>query len=690
MPKIISPGVYVIEKDVSDYGVAIDSSIVGIVGYASKGPVNEATLVTSPQNLINIFGKPSSDLPGQGLEGAVEILEATNAVYFVRGVTETALQASTVVPMGACPAVILSSNAFGVTQNLYLDVQVKDNNGVSKFLDPKQFNIPSGTVTASGSQGQALVKVIGNGLDQSHVGAIYDTANSASGYIFGSYAGSGATITVTAYSNSTRTTGVSALYALDINGAPTGAAASSLTASGTTLFSGDSSGLSYLVKSLYPGAGYNGGTKGDGSVSGNSVEITNLGFANTSFEVNEDGAAVEYFKPNLLGSGAFIEDVINVGTDNAKSDVILGYLVSSMSDFAPTKLTSFTGKPSDLGVATVWGKQGSGAVAAANPRFLKLIEGTYNLAAGTNGTSNNNDTNAQYLIGDPTASPKTGIYALDDDTLNISIAIAPGFGNQNLQNALVTLAEQSQNFIALVAPPYGSIDTVQEAIDWHNGQSETRTAAINSSYGAIYFPWVRVFSVFDGVDKWMDPTIYAARQMCYTDSVAEAWFAPAGFARGRLTKPNDVEIVLNQGDRDSLYSGGNAINPIVEFPQQGITIFGQRTAQRAPTALDRINVRRLLILLRKTLLASTQRFAFEPNDVITWDNIKTAAETILDDIRRRRGITDFKVVCDETTNTPARIDRSEVWCKIILIPTKAAEAIVFEINVTSNSAKLGS
>jgi phage tail sheath protein FI len=188
----------------------------------------------------------------------------------------------------------------------------------------------------------------------------------------------------------------------------------------------------------------------------------------------------------------------------------------------------------------------------------------------------------------------------------------------------------------------------------------------------------------------MDPAIYAARQMCYTDSVAETWFAPAGFTRGRLTKPNDVEIVLNQGDRDSLYSGGNAINPIVEFPQQGITIFGQRTAQRNPSALDRVNVRRLLILLRKTLLASTQRFTFEPNDVITWQNIKTAAETILDDIRRRRGITDFKVVCDETTNTPARIDRSEVWCKIILIPTKAAEAIVFEINVTSNSAKLGS
>jgi phage tail sheath protein FI len=255
---------------------------------------------------------------------------------------------------------------------------------------------------------------------------------------------------------------------------------------------------------------------------------------------------------------------------------------------------------------------------------------------------------------------------------------------------LVTLAEQTQNFIALVAPPYGSVDSVQEAIDWTNGRSETRTASLNSSYAAVFWPWVKVFSVFDGIDRWYDPTIFAARQMCYTDSIADPWFAPAGFQRGRLTKPIDVDVVLNQGDRDSLYSGGNIINPVVEFPQRGITIFGQRTAQRNPSALDRINVRRLMIYLRKVLLASTQSFVFEPNDPITWENIVGAVDPFLDDIRRRRGITEYKVVCDETTNTPARVDRNELWCKILLKPTKTAEIIVFEINVTNQSAKLGS
>lgn len=689
MANYVSPGVYVVEKDISDYPAPIDSSIVGVVGFASKGPVNKATLLTSPQQLVSVFGQPGNGLPGQGLEGAVTILESTNQIYFVRTASDTATEASTVVPIGACPSVIVSGGGLGVTKNLYLDVQVYDNNGVAKFPVTKKFNIPSGTVTTAGTQGQALVQVIGGGVDQSFVGATYDSNSTASGYIFGAYAGSGAKITITSYSDSARTTGLSALYAVDANGSPTGSLTSSVTASGVTLNSAATSGFSYFVKTLYPGTGYNTGTTNAGAASGNSIEVTNLGFANTILEVNDAGASVEQFKNNLLSGTSWIESVINTGTTNTQSEVIRGYLVSSLSDFAPTKLSSFVDSLASIGVVGIQGSHGGGAAAYSAPRFLKLIEGTYSLVGGTNGTSSDNDQNALALIGDPTLNPKTGIYALDDDALGISIACAPGFHHQSLDNAALALAEASQNFIWLVAPPYGTIDTAQEAIDWHNGLSETRTAAINSSWGAVYFPWLQEYSVFDGVDKWMDPVIYAARQMCYTDNVSEPWFAPAGYVRGRLTKPIAVEVKLNQGDRDALYGGGNVINPIVNFAQDGIMIFGQRTAQRASTALDRINVRRLMIVLRKSLLSVSRRYVFEPNDVITWERIKVSAEALLDDIRRRRGLDDFKVICDETVNTPARIDRNELWCKIILIPTKAAEAIVFELNITSNSAKLG-
>ena len=285
------------------------------------------------------------------------------------------------------------------------------------------------------------------------------------------------------------------------------------------------------------------------------------------------------------------------------------------------------------------------------------------------------------------------MQALDDPTLNVAIALVPGIQAQTVQNALITMAETTQNFLALVSPPV-AVGTVQDAIDWSNGKSSStggsRTAPINSSYAAIYWPWVKVFSTFDGLDRWYDPAIFGARQMAFTDAVADSWFAPAGFRRGRLTKPTEVEVKLNQGDRDSLYSGGNVVNPVVSFPQQGITIFGQRTTQRSATALDRINIRRLMIYIRKVILAATQRFVFEPNDEFTWSQIEGVLNPFLDDIRRRRGITEFRVVCDSSVNTPFRIDRNELWTKVLIKPTKTAEILIFEINLTNQSAQLGS
>ena len=238
--------------------------------------------------------------------------------------------------------------------------------------------------------------------------------------------------------------------------------------------------------------------------------------------------------------------------------------------------------------------------------------------------------------------------------MNISVALTPGEGvgdNESIQNALVTKAEKTTDFLALLSPPF-AVGKPGDAIAWSNGLTSARTAAVNSSYAALYWPWVKVFQVFDGKDRWLAPEIYGARQIGVTDAVSDPWFAPAGFVRGRLTKPTQVEIILNQGDRDSLYSGGNVINPIVNFPQNGIAIFGQRTTQRDPTALDRINIRRMMIYIKKQILASTQRIVFEPNDKFTWTRVEELLNPMLDDISNRRGITQFKVICDETTNTP--------------------------------------
>jgi len=706
MVNFVSPGTFIIEKDVSEYAPTVDSSIVGILGFATKGPVNEATLITNTEQLVNTFGEPSETITGQGLEGAIEILEATNQIYYVRAASSTAVEASSYINFGASPAMIISANGFGVTSNLYLQVQVYNHAGVAQFAEPQVFSIPSGTIDQSLSapyQAVALRKVIGGSIDSDKVGIFWDadTSNQLSGYLVGSWAGSGASISVSSASGTDFTSqAISALVNINTAGDASATAVSHLRVFGYSFdtAAATTSSIEYFAETLYPGAGYNLGTKTDGSTSGVSIEIDSLGGANFSVIINDKGVAAESFKVSFLENQNHIEDAIVDDLTNATSDFILGSITFSGAAASPSKLTSFTNKISTFGTdvnpkassrnSTTDGSIGVAVTGNYTPRFIKLIEGTYGLANGTNGIPSNNAGLATVLIGTTQGSTKTGMNLLDNDLLGISIAAVPGITIQEVQNALITLAETTQEFLAVVSPPIG-LDTVQEAINWSNGQSQTRTAAINSNFAAVFWPEVKVFSVFDGIDRWYDPSIFAVRQMCVTDNLAEPWFAPAGFRRGRVTKPTQVAVPLSQGDRDSMYSGGNIINPIVNFPQQGIVIFGQRTAQRLPSALDRINVRRLMIFVRKILIQTTRPFIFEPNDEFLWQQIEETLNPFLDDIKRRRGLIDFRTVVDSTTNTPARVDRNELWAKIILQPTKAAEILIMEVNLTNTGEKLG-
>ena len=689
MPTYVSPGTYVVETDNSEYPVSVNPSVVGIVGFAEQGPLDKPTLVTSQENLINLFGEPSETIPGQGLEGSIEILEATNSLYFVRAADDSATDASASITVGACPAVNVSGLDFGITSSLTLRLTLSSTAGQ---IAQKTYSIPAGTLPTGADQAAALKKVIGGSVDGSIFGVGYDLtdADVSSGAIFGGYAGSGFTLKVEATSSTTfdESKGVSALKPYDLNGDPSGVLASSVEVKGATLLAGtETSGFGYLVESLYPGAGYNLGTKEDGSTSGYSFEVQRTGGVANSVQVNRNGFSVESYRGSFTAEGGFWEGLINQGVDNATSQYIKAnfYLSGAAVDanfgdnFTDSLSTFVTGTVSGTGLAD------DAAGTANGARFIKFVEGTYGLAGGDSGIPTTADDIADTIIGG--AAEKKGIYALDDDTLNISMGLTPGLTNQNIQNNLISLAETSQNFLAVVAPPEG-LNTPQEAIDWHNGQSNERTAAITSNFAAIYWPWVEVFDQFAGKDRYYDPAVWAVRQMCVTDDVADPWFAPAGVIRGRLTKPTDVEVSVNQGDRDSMYSGGNVINPIVKFPQQGIMIFGQRTAQRTGSALDRVNVRRMLIIVRKQVLAATRRYVFEPNDATTWEKVQKTLELLLDELKRRRGLVDYKVVCDETTNTPLRVDRNELWAKCILKPTKAAEIVVVELDLRSQSAEL--
>ena len=717
MANFVSPGVYVIENDVSDYPAQVNSSVVGIVGFAGKGPIagksgKKATLITSQASLIDLFGEPSENISGQAIEGALEILETTTSMYFVRCADDNAAEATINAPLGGCPAVQLPGGGMGgfATYPGTTDVGVSsvrvtvestsvDNNGVALYPADKVFTIVAGSTALAAADanynvGLAYKKAIGGDLGDSKVGIHYNAADDFA-YLVGKSAGKNAKLVVSLAkvdpADSTNTSTGSWLREVDGVGALESAAGGEVVASGVSV---DTSSVAYKVQSVYPGDSYNLGTKSNGDTSGVSFEVDALGASNMLISVNNNGQAAEGFTASVLSGAAYMEELIGTSVITATSEYITGSFVSGAGSGdldALTGIAKFDDKLSTLGtLGTLTGVHGVTA-GTVNPRFVKLVKGTYGLASGNSGIPTVESDVAAAVIGlVESDGGRSGIEALDDDLLNISIALVPGEGVgdiQSVQNALITKAETTKNFLAVLSPKF-NVGKLQDAIDWSNGLTETRTAAINSSYASLYWPWLKVFSVFDSKDRWYDPAIFAVRQMTYTDAVADPWWAPAGFVRGRLTKPLETEVVLNQGDRDTMYSGGNVLNPVVNFPQTGIAIWGQRTSQRAPSALDRINVRRMMIYLRKVILASTQRLVFEPNDRFTWARVEGLINPLLADITRRRGITEFKVICDEKTNTPLRVDRNEMWCKVLIKPTKTAEMVVFELNLTSQSASI--
>ena len=656
-----SPSVVVLENDVSIYTPNINSSVVGLVGFANKGPVNTPTLITSQENLIRIFGKPDTALAGQGLEGALEVLEATNQLYFVRGVkaADASAYASAIVTVGASPAVYVSGYVPS-TESSSIYYAITDNDTSTEV---------TATVTlVSSTSFTTAADIFKNAFNPDVLGSqnVFAHVDGSDIFLASKFAGSGATLRVSSV-------GDISFSALDSAGDPSGPGGSQLDIT-TKGFTSNNVGLN--AYSIYPGAGYNLSGLRDGSTQGVSVEVNNLSVRD-QFVINNDGGQVESFNALELSpsSNDSAEFVLNKTVENNQSEYVFVELETSAgADYdAPNRFGS------KVTATHFAGGRHAEDNTAATPRFVKLIEGTYNFAGGRSGGTTESD-----LIG--TAAKKTGIYALDDDGLNISIGLIPGVTTDEVQNAFITLAESSKNFIALVAPPYG-LDEVQDAVNWINGASQdVRAAALNSSYAAVYWPWVQVFNAFAGAEQWYDPSIFAARQYVFTDAVSDPWFAPAGFRRGRLTKPTDTEIKLNQGDKDSLYS--NSVNPITNDPTTGITIFGQRTTQRAPTALDRVNVRRLMIYIRKVLLELGKPFQFEPNDQFTWELVEDSINPFLDDLLARRAILEGAVKCDSTTNTPARVDRNELWCSVTIKPTKAAETIVFEVNLTSQAASI--
>jgi hypothetical protein len=271
----------------------------------------------------------------------------------------------------------------------------------------------------------------------------------------------------------------------------------------------------------------------------------------------------------------------------------------------------------------------------------------------------------------------------NDEEIDVNILIDAD-KRLTVKQRLVAIAESRKDCIALC--DCYSTHVVNQAGSETTNLRDWRLATFNenSSYVAMYGNWLEMFDKWSSKYRWVPPAGHMAGILANTDDVSDPWFAPAGLNRAVITNIRRLAWSPTIGERDILYKNG--INPIVAFAGQGKVVWGQKTMLDKSSAFNRINVRRLFIVMEKAISTSAKYFLFEPNDEFTRLSIINMIEPFLRDVKGRRGVYDFMVVCDERNNTPERIDRQELWVDIYVKPTRAAEFIVLNFIATKTGA----
>jgi len=263
------------------------------------------------------------------------------------------------------------------------------------------------------------------------------------------------------------------------------------------------------------------------------------------------------------------------------------------------------------------------------------------------------------------------------DEYSFNVLLAPGAG-------LDTAA--SDNMIACVEGRGDAIAIVDNGVyGTPINQAVTNAAGANSNYGATYFPWVQLFSSNLGKTVWCPPSTVMGGVFAFNDQVGAEWFAPAGLNRGGIPSVVRAELRLSQSNRDTLYTGN--VNPLATFPGTGVCVWGQKTLQRKPTALDRVNVRRLLIALKDFIGGVARNLVFEQNTAVTRNRFLSQVNPYMESVVQRQGLYAYKVIMDESNNTPDVIDRNQLVGQIYIQPTKTAEFIILNFNLTPTGAE---
>lgn len=665
----VSPGVNVSEIDLTTVVPAVSTSVGAIAGVFKWGPVGKRTLVSSETELINKFGKPTNHNP-ETFFTAANFLAYGNALQVVRAANTTNFA------NGVISAV---ANTGSVTNAQVFTVKNDDDYDNITFNDTDVLYV----ARYPGDLGNSLKISVcdsANAYSRS-IDTINGDANLATSFISATVGSN--TLTISIANSATGTLAEANTRANTILGL--------LNVNDVLEIGNSSIGKQYLKITGLPAA------MGTNSEFANStsryftVNVDNVFQLSTNYSSNTFSRYWEYFNSVQVAPGisdyqaaqgntsAVDELHVVVADEDGKFTGVPGSILEVYKGLSRATDAKTTDGATNYYKTVI--NENSKYVWWANDRATAPSNTSLNIAS-----VNTNPLYVSFQLGqdgDGEADVAVGTvltgYDLFASAENVDISLVMtgksrgGTNGEQISNYLVdNIAEARKDCIVLTSPDKADVvnnsaqDESQDTVDFRNSCRSSSYLVIDSGYKYQYDKYNDIF-------RWIPLNGDIAGLCVRTDAQRDPWFSPAGFNRGQIK--NVVKLAYNpdQADRDLLYKNG--INPVATFPGQGTILYGDKTALAKPSAFDRINVRRLFIVLEKAISTAAKFSLFELNDEFTRAQFVSLVEPFLRDVQGRRGIYDYRVVCDETNNTGEVIDRNEFVGDIYVKPAKSINFI---------------
>ena len=705
--KIVSPGVFTNEVDQSFLPAGIQAIGAAVIGPTQKGPAGIPTIVSSYSEFVQKFGGKFTSGSGASEKSykyltnysAQEYLKYADTLTVVRVLAGSYGPATSNLIAGATTGTTFASGS--------LTLAINATEEAFKIVAGSTTRIFRSAVDGTGDSIDGSVRFFTVGSDATEMAANLATEITAEGISGITATNVGAVLVLSGSAAGTAANGFT--FATASNAAPNSFSA---TAEGSFTMGGGSATSTetavVTLTTLSDGLDQNSG----GGTEGTNNTLSNGSENNVRWEITSQNANKGTFNlvlrrgDDTIKRKSILEQHTNLTLDPNSTDYIarrLGDQSFVMRDSGGAdpflQLSGDFVNRSKYVRATVLKNtynylDSNGAIRDATLTDFLPEVGSGSFTGGTNGTivhpqkfhetvDENNvqgyDLSADAIAGNGLTAYSDAIKLLkNQDEYDINLITVPGLSDQyhgTTIGTLVQMCEDRSDCFAVIDPVLYD-GGIASAV----AQAEGR----DSNYAAMYWPWIKIPDTDLGRNVWVPASTVIPSVYAFNDRVAAPWFAPAGLNRGGIDIAVATERKLTHANRDTLYE--SSVNPIATFPNSGVTVFGQKTLQKKASALDRVNVRRLLIAAKKFIGSTTKFLIFENNTAATRNRFLSIVNPYFENVQQRQGLYAFKVVMDESNNTPDVIDRNTMVGQIFLQPAKAAEFIVIDFNILPTGA----